>query len=325
ASDWYAFGAMFYEALTGVLPHDGSILELLAQKVDSDPIPPIEIDAAVPADINALCVALLSRDPEKRPSGADVLARLEAARARLRRSGRPEELRTTLVSDQAPPLHSAAATLYGRSQQLRALHTALERVSSTRHTLQVHVRGVSGAGKSALVETFLNQVEGASRALTTPQALVLRSRCYEREAMPFKALDGVVDALTRHFLSLDDIQVSHLLPRDVVALAKLFPVLERLRAVQRLMDSRRSLNDVLGDRQRAELALRELIERLSARTPIVIWIDDLQWGDLDSAVILKSWLQSTMNRPVLVLLSYRADEMETSECLRLILGADGDG
>jgi tRNA A-37 threonylcarbamoyl transferase component Bud32 len=317
ASDWYAFGTMLYETLTGLRPFDGSMYEILQRKLDTDPVPPIELDAGISPSLNALCMALLARDPSARPNGAEVLARLESGG---RHQPRPSlEPFTTLVTDhQTTAAAASESALYGREQQLGTLHAAQQRAAAGRTTL-VHVRGVSGAGKSALVEEFLKQLERDVSGPSGTRTLVLRSRCYEREAMPFKALDGVMDSLSRHFLSLDDIEVSHLMPSDVAALAKLFPVLERVRAVQQLLVSR-SIDDAVNSRQRAELALRDLFARLSARSTLVIWIDDLQWGDLDSAAVLKSWLQRTSDRPILVLFSYRADELETSECLRAIFG-----
>jgi predicted ABC-type transport system involved in lysophospholipase L1 biosynthesis ATPase subunit len=122
----------------------------------------------------------------------------------------------------------------------------------------VHVRGESGAGKSALVESFLEEIDRQGSALGAADALTLRSRCYEREAMPFKALDGVLDALVRHLSQLDDFDVAHLLPAEVITLVQLFPVLERLRAVQRLLATAKPRGDAVQERQRAELALREL-------------------------------------------------------------------
>jgi len=320
ASDWYAFGVMLYEALTGELPHTGSVFELMRSKLERDPPPPRQLNPDVPVALNELCVALLARDPSARPQGSAVLERLASLPGRDRSVSAPlaSQLGARGTSGRAP----AATSLFGRSAEVARLWHAL-RTASDQRCVAVHVRGVSGAGKSALVEEFLGQVEREGTRSGDASALVLRSRCYEREAMPFKALDGVVDALGRHLARADDFAVSHLLPTDIAPLAQLFPVLERLRAVQHLLAVLPPRGDAIHDRQRAEGALRELFSRLSARRPVVIWIDDLQWGDLDSAGIIKGWLQRA-DLPVLLLLSYRADEVDTSECLRLLLQTESD-
>jgi hypothetical protein len=50
-----------------------------------------------------------------------------------------------------------------------------------------------------------------------------------------------------------------------------------------------------------------------------MWIDDLQWGDLDSANILKAWRDQLAESPILLVFSYRSEEVETSPCLRALL------
>ena len=321
ASDWYAFGAMLYEALTGKLPIEGPVYELIRAKLERDPVAPERLDPEVPPQLSALCMELLARDPAARPTGAEVVSRLEPVRhpALLQTQSIPSG-ETTMPTDTENP--SSAAVFFGRQLELLALHEALRDAEAGR-TVVAHVRGMSGAGKSALVEQFLDEVEHQFAVGRQPP-LVLRSRCYEREAMPFKALDGVIDALSRHLVHSNDFEVSNLLPTDIGALAQLFPVLERLRAVQHLLSMRVDNGDAIGVRQRAESALRELFSRLAARRRVVIWIDDLQWGDLDSVGILKGWLQRAQALPLLLLVSYRADEVETSECLRAFLASSGD-
>jgi eukaryotic-like serine/threonine-protein kinase len=319
ASDWYAFGAMLYEALTGELPFDGPVFKLMQDKLERDPKPPSSIAPEVPVGLSELCMALLARDPAARPKSAEVLARLGAAPSVSAPVAAPAPGGDTSLMTETQT--QSAAPFFGRKQELAALWDALND-SFDGSTKVLHVRGISGSGKSALVEHFLGEVERPMQS-GQGEALVLRSRCYEREAMPFKALDGVIDALGRHLGRLDDIEVSNLLPTNVGALAQLFPVLERLRAVQRLLSVSKPAGDAVHSRQRAELALRELFVRLGTHRPIVIWIDDLQWGDLDSAGILKGWLQRAADLPLLLVLSYRSDEAETSECLRLLLGAEG--
>ena len=67
--------ALLYEALTGSPPFDGTLLEVLEAKQRRDPARPREL-AAVPADLDSLCMALLLRTPQDRPRGEEILARL---------------------------------------------------------------------------------------------------------------------------------------------------------------------------------------------------------------------------------------------------------
>jgi CheY-like chemotaxis protein len=94
--------------------------------------------------------------------------------------------------------------------------------------------------------------------------------------------------------------------------------LQRLRSIQRLLLDRQCHPDAAQTRQRAEQGLRELIDRVAAQQLVVLWIDDLQWGDLDSTSILRHWLAQPGAAPVMLIFSYRAEELETSACLRAL-------
>ena len=77
ASDWYAVGVMLFESLTGRLPFQGRLREVLsAKQAIAKPAAPISLDPSVPPDLNQLCIELLRRDPAERLSGAEILARL---------------------------------------------------------------------------------------------------------------------------------------------------------------------------------------------------------------------------------------------------------
>ena len=81
-------------------------------------------------------------------------------------------------------------------------------------------------GKSALVRHYLATLK-ADKA----DVVILEGRCYERESVPYKAIDGVIDSLTKYLMQLPDGKAEALMPRDVLALARLFPVMLQVECV----------------------------------------------------------------------------------------------
>ncbi len=79
AMDWYAVGMILYRALTGDRPFHGSMAAVRRAKREVELPPPAARMPGVPAYLNALCRALLSRDPAARPTGEQILAILKQA------------------------------------------------------------------------------------------------------------------------------------------------------------------------------------------------------------------------------------------------------
>jgi eukaryotic-like serine/threonine-protein kinase len=296
ASDWYAVGVMLYEALTGRRPFGGTTLDILTRKLREEPPPPSAVAKGIPDDLDALCVELLRALPLDRPSGAEVLRRL--------RSSCPP-------SEQAS---SPGALFMGRERHLAALRDAFQQAVSGRATT-VHVRGVSGMGKSMLVRRFLDELLGDDRAV------VLEGRCYERESVPYKAVDSLIDCLSRHLSGLPAREATELMPGDVRAIVRLFPVLGRVGAIAALIGAPRQEPEPSDAQELRRLGfggLRELLSRMATRRPLVLHIDDLQWGDADSAALLADLLREPDPPGLLLVLGYRSEDAEKSALLRTL-------
>jgi serine/threonine protein kinase len=75
ASDVYAVGVILYEMLTGRRPFQGpKLMHLLTQALHQEPKPPSRLVAKVPADLEAICLKCLRKEPKDRYATAALLA-----------------------------------------------------------------------------------------------------------------------------------------------------------------------------------------------------------------------------------------------------------
>ncbi len=303
AADWYAVGVLLYEALTGVLPFPGRGLQQIVRKQHDTPLVPTAIAPGTPEDLSRLAMSLMARAPEDR-AGIDAVLAVVAPGARA----------ASLVQVAARALARRGEGFVGREAQLAELHGAYGQSVEGKPTT-VWVRGESGMGKTALVRRFLDDVRSSGDG-----AVILEGRCYEHELVPYKALDAFVDALSHHLRALPRVEVEALLPRDVRALTRLFPVLERVEAIAEAPSRRSAPPDPAEQRRRAFTALKELLARIADRRPLVVHIDDLQWGDADSAALLLDLVRPPEPPAMLLIGAFRREDEAHGGLLAELLG-----
>jgi serine/threonine protein kinase/tetratricopeptide (TPR) repeat protein len=295
ASDWYSVGVMLYESLTGELPYKGDGAELVVAKQNERPPSAATLVPNLPPDLVELCDQLLERDPSRRPTGRDVLARLQG-----------EDVDAPDVRETSRPL-----PLIGRARHREFLDSVFAALARGK-TQSVFVLGGTGTGKSTLVRTFLDQLD------VNDDAVVLSGRCYERESVPYKALDSLIDSLARYLRTLETDELERLLPPNVAYLSRVFPVLQSVGVVAEMRRLAPDLPDQQEVRRLAIEGLRDLMGGIAQRAPLVLAIDDLQWGDIDSALLLSDLLASTQSPVLLFIGCFRSEDSERSPFLHEI-------
>jgi tetratricopeptide (TPR) repeat protein len=202
--------------------------------------------------------------------------------------------------------------LVGRERELEVLRGAYAGAAAGRVTV-AHVVGESGVGKSTLCAAFLQELR------ETQPAVVLSGRCYERESVPYKAFDRLVDELSRHLQQLPAVDAAALMPRAISALARVFPVLERVACVAS------APLPTTGDEHELRLqafgAFVELLARIRDRRPLVLYLDDMQWSDRDSALLLERLFAGAGAPRVLLIVCQRGTMHEGNAALAQALRA----
>ena len=301
-ADWYSVGVILYQALTGRLPFQGSALKVMMEKQSSEPPPPRHWQPAVPEDLERLARGLLRRNPGERLGGRDILHLLGHAVHEMRPA-------TSSSVTMTPPF-------LGRAAELERLRAAYD-FSRRGKVCTAIVEGESGVGKSALVAHFTDLL-----AQELPRPMILRGRCYEREAVSYKAFDGVVEALTRHLRGMDAVDAALFVGNEAALAARVFPVLRKVGAVRQAVLPA-DIPNAQELRTRAFAALRLLFKRLTERFPLVVCIDDLQWADADSMTLLAELLREP-DAPALLLLATMRSSPEGDAGVPALLGRVGD-
>ena len=273
AMDVYALGVLAFELATGAPPFGGVVHVLTRTKRRVEPPRASLLNPAVPADLDDLIDQMLASDPLRRPTALQVAVRLTGGRSEARQARRESQF-------------------VGRHGELARLDARIhDPVPRGRLVL---VTGPSGVGKTALIEEALGRARIA--ADDTREALVWRGRCHERERVPYRAFDFVIDDVASELVvdpGLAD-AIEH-----TGALGRVFPALASV-----LGDADDPpATDLRVERERALVAMTQLFEQVLVGRGGIVVIDDLQWADDDSLALLALVLER-IAQPLTVIASW---------------------
>jgi predicted ATPase len=204
---------------------------------------------------------------------------------------------TTLSGLQAPRCHLRApkqegVTLrtghfVGRADELGSLERVLDELDRG-DPGAIGVAGEPGIGKTWLLRELAARAEARGH-------LVLPGAASELEhGLPFSVF---VDALDEYVAGLEPERLAVLDEQVQAELAHVFPSLSALAGGREVAPQH--------ERYRSHRAVRELLERLSARTPLVLVLDDAHWADSASVELLGALLRRPPTTAVLIAVAVR--------------------
>lgn len=259
ASDWFAVGVMLFEALTGTRPFPDPATTGVFASTFMDAPSASSIAPSVPPALDALCAALLQRDPSRRATAHDIAQ----------------------VLDRAADPPAEDEPFVGRGSELARLHGCWRDHVGARVVL---VSGPAGIGKSTLLEAFTREVRAQASA-----PLALAGRCFERESVAYKGLDAIIEGLYEWLVQKDSMELERYVEAGDRAVARLFPVLGSLLPISDEDGGDRRL-PLVEQRDLAVAALGRILERVARRDGLLVILDDVQWSSAETARLLAQLL-----------------------------------
>jgi tetratricopeptide (TPR) repeat protein len=306
-SDLYALGCILYEMVTGQAPFVGEdAVSVISQHINTAPVAPSYHNTKVARTLETLIMRLLAKAPEERPASASEVA------TELRRI---RETASHSVSADQPASASGITALQrvpwgrfvGRRDEMSQLKAALDGALSGRGSIVMLV-GEPGIGKSRLAREFA--VYAGLRG-----AQVLNGRCYESEAsIPYLPL---TDALRQYVIARPEAELREELGAGAPEVATFISEIR-----QRLPDLPEAPPmESEADRLRMFESVATFLRNAARSTPLILLLDDLQWSDRPSLLLLQYLARGIATDRIMILGCYSDVEVEESDALSETLAA----
>lgn len=319
-ADLYALGATLYQMLTGALLFElDDLTELIHAHIARSPTAPHERapERRIPEIVSAIVLKLLAKSPDDRyQTGEGAAFDLEQAARRWSASGEvlPFELATRDWEDRL----RKPSRLFGRERETAALGEALTRVAGGA-VEAVFVAGPSGVGKSALVQALRESVLN-HRGIFAPGKFDQLQR-----GTPHLALSQAFRSIVRRRLADSHAELARWKEVWQQAAGPNGRILiDLIPELSHVLNAPPPLAEVgpIEAKNRFRYTIQHFVRATATpEHPLVLFIDDLQWADSGSMMLLQDIMADPEARHVLLIGTYRDSEIDAEHAVHALSAA----
>ncbi|MEH1827888.1 MAG: AAA family ATPase [Nostoc sp.] len=314
-TDFYSLGVTFYELLTGVLPFQSNDpMELVHSHLAKIPPSFREVKGEeIPQILSDIVMKLIAKNAEDRyQSALGLKFDLEKCLHQLQVDGKIEgfEIGQRDVCDR----FIIPDKLYGRETEVETLLQAFERVSLGATEIML-VAGFSGIGKTVVV----NEIH---KPIVKQRGYFIKGKYdqYQRN-IPFSAFVQAFRDLMGQVLTESNVKIQQFKNKILAVLGDHGQVIiEVIPELEKIIGQQPTATELSGiaAQNRFNLLFQKFTQVFTSdKHPLVIFLDDLQWADSASLMLMHLLMADTKH--LFLIGAYRDNEVNPAHPLMLTL------
>ncbi|MBW4509885.1 MAG: AAA family ATPase [Scytonematopsis contorta HA4267-MV1] len=314
-TDFYSLGVSFYELLTGKLPFIcDEPMELMYCHIAEQAEEAHRVNPNIPEAISNIITKMMAKNAEERyQSALGLKYDLNICLSEYQKTGDISQF--GLGSRDISERFLIPEKLYGREVEVGTLMEAFARVSAGSSEIML-VAGFSGIGKTAVV----NEVH---KPIVRQRGYFIKGKYDQfQRNIPFSAFVQAFQDLMMQLLGESDTQLRKWKRNILQALGENGQVIiEVIPELEKIIGKQSSVPQLNGSasQNRFNLLFQKFIQVFTVQEhPLIIFLDDLQWADLESLKLMQL-LMSEHTSYLLLIGAYRDNEVYLAHPLILIL------